>query len=82
MPSPYVDVIVLSCLLGKAMRADRSYPAYPSVSRRAQVAGTGVTLAMTGSKADRRATLAIPFGHDVMEGFVIARSVATRQSVS
>ena len=41
MPSPYIDVIVLSCLLGKAMRADRSYPAYPSVSRRAQVAGTG-----------------------------------------
>ena len=33
MPSPYIDVIVLSCLLGKAMRADRSYPAYPSVSQ-------------------------------------------------
>jgi len=28
-------------------KADRSYPAYPSVSRRAQVAGTGATLAMT-----------------------------------
>jgi hypothetical protein len=36
------------------IKADRSYPAYPSVSRRAQVAGTGASLAMTEILVRRR----------------------------